>query len=60
MLRTLFSGNSDISIFGIAALLLFLMIFAGVVIWAFFGNRDYMKMMGQMPLDKNSKSANKH
>jgi len=60
MLRTLFSGNTEISIFGIAALLLFFLIFAGVVLWAFFGSSDYMKTMGRLPLDKNGNSANKH
>ncbi|MBC8478868.1 MAG: hypothetical protein H8D46_00270 [FCB group bacterium] len=51
MFKYLVSQNGDLSIFGIVSLVIFFLIFVGVLFWAILGRKSYMTKMGQLPLE---------
>ena len=52
------SSIEGVSVFPIIALILFVLIFTGAVIWVFRLDRKYIKQMGIIPLDSNNEIQN--
>lgn len=53
MFKHIFETIAGIEIFPIVALLIFIMFFAGVVIWVLRMDRDTVKRLKKMPLDSS-------
>jgi cbb3-type cytochrome oxidase subunit 3 len=52
------SSIEGVSVFPIIALILFVLIFTGAVIWVFRLDRKYIKQMEIIPLDSNNEIQN--
>jgi hypothetical protein len=52
MFRELFESVSGIEIFGIVAMMFFLLTFLIVIYWSLKVDRSYIRKMEQMPLEK--------
>ena len=57
MLRELFESISGIEIFGIIAMVFFLLTFLIVVYWSLKVDRTYIRKMEQMPLENRGKNG---
>jgi cytochrome c oxidase cbb3-type subunit 3 len=53
MIRQIFETMSDIGIFGLISMILFFLIFIGVIIWTIRADKKYLKKMENMPLDSS-------
>jgi len=53
-LVSLVPGNQ---VFAIVTMVFFILIFMGIVIWAFRADRSYLDYMKQLPLDKRKKNG---
>ena len=51
MFRDIFSSMSDISIFGLFSMILFILIFLAVIYWVVKADKKYLRKMENMPLD---------
>jgi len=54
MFKQIFESMSDISIFGMIAMILFILIFIGVIVWVIRADKNYLKKMENMPLDSSN------
>lgn len=52
------SNIEGVSIFPVIALILFVLIFAGAIIWVFRLDKKYIKQMEKIPLDSNNEIQN--
>ena len=53
MFKQIFESMSDIGIFGLISMILFFLIFIGVIIWTIRADKKYLKKMENMPLDSS-------
>ena len=51
MFKEIFESMSDIGIFGLFSMILFILIFLGVIYWVVKADKKYLKKMENMPLD---------
>lgn len=51
MFKQIFESMSDIGIFGLFSMILFFLIFIGIIIWTIRADKKYLKKMENMPLD---------
>jgi cbb3-type cytochrome oxidase subunit 3 len=45
---------SDIGVFGMIAMIFFILIFIGVIVWTIRADKNYLKKMKNMPLDSSN------
>ncbi len=55
MFKNILSSASGIEIYAITGLVIFMVMFAGVLIWLLKVDNKYIHEMEQLPLDKNQK-----
>ena len=60
MFKQIFESMSDIGIFGMIAMILFILIFIGVVVWTIRADKNYLKKMENMPLDSSHINGDKN
>ena len=53
MFREIFESMSGISIFGLFSMILFFLIFLGVIYWVIKADKKYLTKMENMPLDSS-------
>ena len=53
MFKQIFESMSDIGVFGLVAMILFFLIFLGIVYWTIRADKKYLKKMENMPLDSS-------
>jgi len=53
MFREIFESMSGISIFGLFSMILFFLIFLGVIYWVIKADKKYLNKMENMPLDSS-------
>jgi cbb3-type cytochrome oxidase subunit 3 len=58
MISDTLSSTEGVSIFAIIALISFVLLFVGVVIWIFKADKKYLKKMKNLPLESENKSIN--
>jgi cbb3-type cytochrome oxidase subunit 3 len=51
MFKQIFESMSDIGIFGLISMILFFLIFLGVIYWTIRADKKYLEKMENMPLD---------
>ncbi len=51
MFKELLTAIPGVGSFQVLSLLIFFPLFVGVTVWAFKGNKNYMKEMGSLPLN---------
>lgn len=54
MFRAIFSGASELGIYPVISMILFLTIFVSVLLWIFTIKRPYIKHMSELPLDNTN------
>lgn len=55
MLRNLFHGAVELSIFPIISMMIFLGIFISVLVWMILIKKNHISYMSNLPLEKNTK-----
>jgi hypothetical protein len=58
MISDILSSTEGVSFYAIIALLSFVMLFAGVIIWTFKADKSYLTRMKNLPLSSENKSTN--
>jgi cbb3-type cytochrome oxidase subunit 3 len=53
MIKQIFESMSAIGTFGLIAMILFILIFIGVIIWTIRVDKKYIRKMENMPLDSS-------
>jgi cbb3-type cytochrome oxidase subunit 3 len=51
---------SDIGVFGLISMILFFLIFLGVIYWTIRADKKYLKKMENMPLDSSKVNGDKN
>ena len=51
MIHDIFQSIEGVGLYPVITLLLFLVVFVAVGLWALFANRDYLNHMKQLPLE---------
>jgi cbb3-type cytochrome oxidase subunit 3 len=54
MFKQIFESMSNIGIFGLTSMILFFLIFIGVIVWTIRADKKYLKKMEHMPLDSST------
>ncbi len=57
MFQYLFDSIAGVEIFPIISLILFFVVFVGIVIWAIRADKDYLKKMEELPLDVSNNNG---
>ncbi len=54
MFKDIFNAMSGIEVYGIISLILFFLIFLGVIYWSITVDKKYLNKMKQLPLDSSN------
>ena len=57
MFQYLFDSIAGVEIFPIISLILFFLVFIGIVIWAIRADKKYLKKMEELPLDMSNNNG---
>ena len=57
MFQQLFESIADVEIFPIISLILFFLVFIGIVVWAIRADKKYLKKMEELPLDMSNNNG---
>ena len=58
MISDLLSSAEGVSIYAVIALVSFILVFLGVVVWTFKADKNYLDKMKNLPLSSENKSNN--
>ena len=53
MFKQIFESMSDIGVFGLIAMIFFILIFLGIIYWTIKADKKYLNKMENMPLDSS-------
>ena len=57
MFQYLFDSIAGVEIFPIISLILFFLVFIGIVVWAIRADKKYLKKMEELPLDMSNNNG---
>ena len=57
MFQYLFDSIAGVEIFPIISLILFFLLFLGIVVWAIRADKNYLKKMKELPLDMSNNNG---
>jgi cbb3-type cytochrome oxidase subunit 3 len=57
MIRNVLTHIGGVEVYGIASIILFLVLFLGMLVWAFRLRRNHLDAMGRLPLEDDAEHA---
>jgi hypothetical protein len=60
MFQYLFDSIAGVEIFPIISLILFFLLFIGIVVWAIRADKNYLKKMKELPLDMSNNNGDRN